>query len=127
MPKTASKYQPGGNYTKLMKEMKCSIDTQLYLGVLNPISLGLLVKGILSFSSRVLKKKGMIYNECIFVGFKATLFQMKLLSDGVYIPMAFDRFSLVEEIHELVQLPSVVEAFCLVKVLNEKLILATAY
>ncbi|KAI8090455.1 hypothetical protein BDF21DRAFT_333601 [Thamnidium elegans] len=96
-PEATSKYQPEDDYTKLMKEMKCSVDTQLRLGVLNPTSLGVLVEG-----------------------FKCTLFQMKLVSDGIYMPVAFDRFSLIEEIHQLVNLPSVVEAFYSVKVLIAK-------
>ncbi|KAG2237313.1 hypothetical protein INT48_009046, partial [Thamnidium elegans] len=96
-PEATSKYQPEDDYTKLMKEMKCSVDTQLRLGVLNPTSLGVLVEG-----------------------FKCTLFQMKLVSDGIYMPVAFDRFSLVKEIHQLVNLPSVVEAFYFVKVLIAK-------
>ncbi|EIE89780.1 hypothetical protein RO3G_14491 [Rhizopus delemar RA 99-880] len=53
----------------------------------NPISLGLLIEG-----------------------FKDPLFQMKLFADGIYIHLAFRRFSLVEEIHHLVHLPSIVEA-----------------
>jgi len=53
---------------------------------------------------------------------------MKLLADGIYMPMAFERFSLVEEIHQLVHLPGIVEALFFVKVLiANKLILATVH
>ncbi|KAG0820448.1 hypothetical protein G6F16_012642 [Rhizopus arrhizus] len=91
-PEITSKYQPEDDYTKLMKQMKGSVDDQLCLGSKNPTSLGLLVEG-----------------------FKGTLFQMKLLADGIYMPMAFERFSLVEEIHQLVHLPAIVEALFFVK------------
>ncbi|KAG1515116.1 hypothetical protein G6F52_009758 [Rhizopus delemar] len=91
-PEITSKYQPEDDYTKLMKQMKGSVDDQLCLGSKNPTSLGLLVEG-----------------------FKGTLFQMKLLADGIYMPMAFERFSLVEEIHQLVHLPGIVEALFFVK------------
>lgn len=59
----------------------------------------------------------MLFTKYILIGFKCTLFQMKLLADGIYMPMAFDRFSLVEEDHQLALLPSVVDAFYFVKVL----------
>ncbi|KAG1098298.1 hypothetical protein G6F40_011979 [Rhizopus arrhizus] len=91
-PEMKSKYQPEDDFTKLMKQMKGSVDDQLCLGSKNPTSLGLLVEG-----------------------FKCTLFQMKLLADGIYMPMAFERFSLVEEIHQLVHLPAIVEALFFVK------------
>ncbi|KAG0782212.1 hypothetical protein G6F17_011432 [Rhizopus arrhizus] len=91
-PEITSKYQPEDDYTKLMKQMKGSVDDQLRLGSKNPTSLGLLVEG-----------------------FKGTLFQMKLLADGIYMPMAFERFSLVEEIHQLVHLPAIVETLYFVK------------
>ncbi|KAG1138949.1 hypothetical protein G6F37_013237 [Rhizopus arrhizus] len=91
-PEMKSKYQPEDDFTKLMKQMKTSVDDQLCLGSKNPTSLGLLVEG-----------------------FKGTLFQMKLLADGIYMPMVFERFSLVEEIHQLVHLPGIVEALFFVK------------
>lgn len=46
---TTSKYQPEDDFTRLMKQMKNSVCAQLFLGVMNPTSLGLLVEGILSF------------------------------------------------------------------------------
>ncbi|KAG2211172.1 hypothetical protein INT47_006291 [Mucor saturninus] len=91
-PETTSRYQPETDYAKLMKQLKGSVDEQLYLGVQNPSSLGLLVEG-----------------------FDCTLFQMFLLADGVYIPMAINRFSLVEQNHYFLQFPSIVEAFYFVK------------
>ncbi|KAG1041008.1 hypothetical protein G6F43_012186 [Rhizopus delemar] len=91
-PETSSKYQPEDDFVKLMKLLKRSVDDQLYLGVKTPTSLGLLVEG-----------------------FKCTLFEMRLVGDGVYMPMAFSRFSLVEEEHQLVLLPSAIDAFCFVK------------
>lgn len=80
--------------------MKGSVDNQLRLGEENPISLSLLVEGMLSFCVLCSKKKkNMLSNADALIGFKYTLFQIKLLSDGIYIPIAFGRFSLVEEIH----------------------------
>ncbi|KAG1488552.1 hypothetical protein G6F45_012179 [Rhizopus arrhizus] len=93
-PKTSSKYQPEDDIVKLMKLLKRSVDDQLYLGVETPTSLGLLIEG-----------------------FKCTLFEMRLVGDGVYMPMAFSRFSLVEEEHQLIHLPSAIDAFCFVKVM----------
>ncbi|RCI02561.1 hypothetical protein CU098_011934, partial [Rhizopus stolonifer] len=98
-PEAASKYQLEDDYAKLMKLMKGSLDDQLCLGVKDPLSLGLLVEG-----------------------FKCTLFQMRLPADGIYMPMAFERFSLVEELHQLVHLPSIVEALYYVKCELAKLI-----
>ena len=70
----------------------------------------------------------MLSNANTLIGIKCTLFQMKLLADGIYMPMAFERFSLVEEIHQLVHLPGIVEALFFVKVLiANKLILATVH
>ncbi|CAO0800133.1 unnamed protein product [Mucor circinelloides] len=89
---TTSKYQSEGDCAKLMKQRKGSVDEQLCLGVQNPSSLGLLVEG-----------------------FHCTLFQMMLLADGVYMPMAINRFSLIEQSHHLVHLPSIVEAFYFVE------------
>lgn len=48
-PERNIKYQPEDNFTKLMKQMKASVDEQLRLGVETPKSLGLLIEGILSF------------------------------------------------------------------------------
>ncbi|KAG2203614.1 hypothetical protein INT47_011708, partial [Mucor saturninus] len=100
-PQTTSAYQPEDDYVKLMKQLKDSIHKQLYLGVENPNSLGLLVEG-----------------------YTCTLFQMMLFADGIYMPMAIDRFSLVEGSHHLVHLPSIDESFRFVKVLiaNKKII-----
>lgn len=47
-PDTSSKYQAEDDFTKLMKMMKDSVDEQLYLGIDNPTSLGLLVEGMYS-------------------------------------------------------------------------------
>ncbi|KAI9254795.1 hypothetical protein BY458DRAFT_461973 [Sporodiniella umbellata] len=91
-PKVMSRYQPEDDYTKLMKQMKGSVDDQLCLGVENPLSLGLLVEG-----------------------YTCTLFQTAILADGVYIPMAINSFSLVEHHHHLVHIPSIVEAFFFIK------------
>lgn len=55
-PDTTSKYQPENDYTKLMKHMKGSVDEQLCLGVQNPLSLGILVEGMLSFYMSCTKK-----------------------------------------------------------------------
>jgi hypothetical protein len=45
-PKIKSKYQDEEDFTKLLKQLKTSIDKQLYLGIENPASLGLLVEGM---------------------------------------------------------------------------------
>ncbi|KAI9245446.1 hypothetical protein BY458DRAFT_528873, partial [Sporodiniella umbellata] len=91
-PKVLSRNQPEDDFVKLMKQMKRSVDDQLYLGVENPLSLGLLVEG-----------------------YCCTLFQAAILADGIYIPMAISRFSLVEYCHHLIHIPSIVEAFFFVK------------
>ncbi|KAI8978951.1 hypothetical protein BDB01DRAFT_844005 [Pilobolus umbonatus] len=98
-PGVSSRYQPESDYTKLLKQMKVSVDDQLCLGIKNPASLGLLLEG-----------------------FKGTLFQMKLLAEGIYLPIAVERFSLVEEIYELVHLPRMVEALYHVKLELKKFV-----
>ncbi|KAI8082268.1 hypothetical protein BDF21DRAFT_361310, partial [Thamnidium elegans] len=91
-PDTTSRYQVEDDHTKLLKFMKESIDKQLRLGIEDPMSLGLLVEGF----------------DCV-------LFLMKLLESGIYFPIAVKRFSLVGEVHELLNLPSIVEVFYYVK------------
>ncbi|ORE18491.1 hypothetical protein BCV71DRAFT_179465, partial [Rhizopus microsporus] len=78
-----SKHRAEDEFTKILKQMKDSADKALCLGVKGPVSLGLL--------------------------FKSTVFQMKLVVGGIYLPTAIKRFLLVEEVHELVHLPSIVE------------------
>ncbi|CEP14596.1 hypothetical protein [Parasitella parasitica] len=87
-----SLYQAEDDMTKLMKLMKNSVDQQLYLGVTDPLSLGVLVEG-----------------------FECTMYRMQLIVHGVYIPVAIKRFSLVEQTHHLVLLPGMVESFYFVK------------
>jgi hypothetical protein len=41
-----SKYQAEDDYTKLKKQMKQSIDSQLGLGIKDPVSFGLLMEGM---------------------------------------------------------------------------------
>ncbi|KAL9541120.1 hypothetical protein MBANPS3_009295 [Mucor bainieri] len=91
-PAATSKYQPEDDATKLMKLLKSSIDQQLHLGVEDPVSLGVLVEG-----------------------YACTLYQMKLVAHGVYIPSAIKRFSLMEDAHQLVLLPGLVESLYYVK------------
>ena len=55
-PEKTSKYQPEDDFAKLMKQMKSSVDDQLCLGIKKPISLGLLIEGILSFCVSCSKK-----------------------------------------------------------------------
>lgn len=62
----------------------------------------------------------MLSNSDIFTRFKCTLYKMELPINGVFMPIAVARFSLAEEIHQLVQLPSIVEALYYVKVLIVK-------
>lgn len=70
----------------------------------------------------------MLSNTGILIGFCCTLFQVILVADEIYMPIAIDRFSLVEEIHQLLHMPSIVEAFYFVKVLiADKLTIATVY
>lgn len=69
----------------------------------------------------------MLSNTDTLIGFDCTLFQMMLLADGVYMPIAITRFFLVKESHHLVHLPSIVKAFYFVKVLIvNKLTITTA-
>ncbi|KAI7866972.1 hypothetical protein BDF14DRAFT_1807063 [Spinellus fusiger] len=63
-PNTTSCYQEEDDFTKLLKQMKLSIDSQLYLGVKDPFSLGLLLKG-----------------------HKCSLYRMTLVADGIYLPV----------------------------------------
>jgi hypothetical protein len=56
-PEITSKYQPEDDFTKLMKQMKGSVDDQLCLGAKNPTSLGLLIEGMLSFCVSCTKKR----------------------------------------------------------------------
>ncbi|KAI8377246.1 hypothetical protein BD560DRAFT_348756 [Blakeslea trispora] len=91
-PNIQSKYQPEEDMVKLLKHMKSSIDDQLHAGINDCMSFGLLVEG-----------------------YRATLMKMTLPCPGIYMPVAIKRFSLVGEIHQLVLLPSVVEAFWFVK------------
>ncbi|KAI9243223.1 hypothetical protein BY458DRAFT_591636 [Sporodiniella umbellata] len=95
-PKVMSRYQPEDDYTKLMKQMKGSVDDQLCLGVENPLSLGLLVEENLT-------------------GYCCTLFQTAILADGIYMPTPINSFSLVEKHHHLIHIPSIVEAFFFIK------------
>ncbi|KAI8377244.1 hypothetical protein BD560DRAFT_325883, partial [Blakeslea trispora] len=104
-PNTQSKLQPEDNMVKLIKQMKSSIDDQLYAGIDDCMSFGLLVEG-----------------------YRATLMKMTLPCPGIYMPVAIKRFSLVEEIHQLVLLPSVVVACWFVKVIiMSMLVLVTTY
>ncbi|ORE01295.1 hypothetical protein BCV72DRAFT_339521 [Rhizopus microsporus var. microsporus] len=91
-PKQKSSYQEEDDMTKLLKQLKFSIDKQLLLGLRDPVSLGLLVEG-----------------------FKCSLYKMTLVADGIYLPWLVKRFSLVEEIHQMVLLPSIVESLTFVK------------
>lgn len=54
-PNVTNHYQEEGNFTKLMKQVKSSIDEQLHLGAEGPISLGLLVEGM--FETFIYKHK----------------------------------------------------------------------
>ncbi|ORE21944.1 hypothetical protein BCV71DRAFT_241350 [Rhizopus microsporus] len=92
-PNMKSNYQEEGDMTKLLKQLKASIDKQLLLGLRDPTSLGLLMEG-----------------------FKCSLFKMTLVADGVYLPLLIKLFSLVEEVHEMALLPLIVESLMFVKV-----------
>ncbi|RCH99849.1 hypothetical protein CU097_015641, partial [Rhizopus azygosporus] len=91
-PNMKSNYQEEGDMTKLLKQLKASIDKQLLLGLRDPTSLGLLMEG-----------------------FKCSLFKMTLVADGVYLPLLIKLFSLVEEVHEMALLPLIVESLMFVK------------
>jgi hypothetical protein len=50
---------------------------------------------------------------------------MTLVADGIYLPLMVKCFSLVEDAHDLIHIPSIVESFSFVKVLiANKLVLA---
>jgi hypothetical protein len=85
--------QPEDDFSKLMKQMKASINQQVILGVHNPLSFGLLS-----------------------VGYSCSLYQMKLYEDGVYIPTMIKRFKLPENEGDMSLIPGAVEAFFFVKV-----------
>ncbi|KAI8090085.1 uncharacterized protein B0P05DRAFT_584314 [Gilbertella persicaria] len=91
-PAETSCYQEESDFVKLLKEMKHSINDQLVLGFNDPISYGLLVEG-----------------------FRCSLFRMFLASEGIYMSVLLKRFLLVEETNDMINLPSVVEAFDFVK------------
>ncbi|KAI8359794.1 hypothetical protein BD560DRAFT_474677 [Blakeslea trispora] len=92
-PNQTSKYQPEDDMVKLMKQMKHSIDDQLYLGVKTPKSFGLLIEG-----------------------FNCSFYKMVVLEEGIYFPMMMKSFRLVKHIHDLMQIPAMVECLTLVKV-----------
>ncbi|KAI8356593.1 hypothetical protein EDC96DRAFT_484054 [Choanephora cucurbitarum] len=92
-PGQTSKYQPEDDLTKLLKQMKHSVDEQLFLGVKAPKSLGLLVEG-----------------------FDCFLYQMIVLEDGIYFPMMIKSFCLVRRVDEMIWMPTIVECLTFVKV-----------
>lgn len=70
----------------------------------------------------------MLANTDALVGLDCTLFKTVLLADGIYMPMAINRFSLLKERHHFELLPSIVEAFYFVKVfIANKLTIATGF
>lgn len=55
-PQVSSRYQVEDDYTKLLKEMKGSIDDQLRVGKEDPLSHGLLAEGMLFLHLFLAKK-----------------------------------------------------------------------
>ena len=104
-----SKHRAEDEFTKILKQMKDSADKALCLGVKGPVSLGLLVEDIFWICILCTRKKNLLPNADTLIEFKSTVFQMKLVVGGIYLPTAIKRFLLVEEFHELVHLPSIVE------------------
>ena len=114
-PGQTSKYQPEDDLTKLLKQMKCSVDQQLFLGVEAPKSLGLLVEGI--FYSCRHDEKSVKFNTAVyFVGFDCFLYQMIVLKEGIYFPMMIKSFRLVSRVDEMIWMPTIVECLTFVKV-----------
>lgn len=115
-PEITSKYQAEDDQTRLMKQMKDSVDAHLCLELK---AFPLLAFGLKIYShfARRLLKKNTVSNVDNLIRFRCTLFRMKLVTDGIYVSVAIDRFFLVEEFRQLIHLPSIVEAFYFVKVL----------
>ncbi|ORE19946.1 hypothetical protein BCV71DRAFT_262550 [Rhizopus microsporus] len=79
-PNVTNHYQEEDDFTKLMKQLKSSIDEQLHLVMENTVSLGPLVEGM----------------------FKCALYRINLAADGIYLPLLVKNLRLVEEIYDLV-------------------------
>lgn len=91
-PLMQSKYQIGDDAVKLHKEIKDSVNSQLSLGIENPSSLGPVVEG-----------------------YACTFYKTALLADGVYTQMALKRFSLIEGVYDMINLPLIAESLSFVK------------
>lgn len=91
-PGQTSKYQPEDDYTKLLIEMKDSLDKQVDLGFVDPFCFGLLMEG-----------------------FVCTLYFMTIIEEGLYVPVTLKRFRLMQRIEDAVYVPAMVESFMFVK------------
>ncbi|KAI7898205.1 uncharacterized protein BX663DRAFT_480421 [Cokeromyces recurvatus] len=101
-PNVKSSYQAEDDFVKLMKHLKNSINYQVSLKVLSPMSLGILCEG-----------------------FTCSLIKMTLTEDGIYLPTTLRQFCLIDEYHNLVNIPRAVESFMFI--FNEMLSLKTRY
>lgn len=116
-PGQTSLYQDEGDFVKLLKVMKESINDQIDLGFEDPASLGLLVEdSLLSFDKMCTLK----YSKIVNIGYKCILYIMKIHEEGVYIPVALKKFVLVEDSENVVNIPAIVESFFFVKIKLEK-------
>ncbi|KAI8338223.1 hypothetical protein BC941DRAFT_424941 [Chlamydoabsidia padenii] len=91
-PLVSSKYQAEDDFTKLMKHLKTSINIQIKLGIQEPVSIGVLCEG-----------------------FDCSMYEMKLIEEGIYLPVLVCSFCLVKDNLSLMNLVGAVEAFTLAK------------
>ncbi|KAL9540708.1 hypothetical protein MBANPS3_009530 [Mucor bainieri] len=85
-PDVTSKYQAESEHVKLLKQLKQSIDFQVYLNVPSPVAYGFLCEGL----------------EC-------SMFQVKLVEEGVYLATTLRNFRLPRDCTCLLDIPRAVE------------------
>ncbi|ORE03641.1 hypothetical protein BCV72DRAFT_212825 [Rhizopus microsporus var. microsporus] len=88
-PYTTSKYKEE-DFAKLLKQIRSSLDRQLFLGIGGHMSFGMLC-------------------------FRCSLFRMGLHEIGIYMPVLIRGFLLVEETADVVHIHVIVESMMLVK------------
>ncbi|KAL9537239.1 hypothetical protein MBANPS3_011956, partial [Mucor bainieri] len=91
-PDIKSCHQKEDDYTKLLKQMKDSIDLQVTLGMSKPVSVGILCED-----------------------FSCFLYRMRLLQDGAYVSVCLRKFLLVEDMIMIVNVTAAFEALWFVK------------
>lgn len=80
---------------KLLKQMKDSIDKQADWGFTSPFSFGLLVEGL-----------------------RCSLYMMKIMEEGMYMPIMVKKIMLIQEIEDAVHIPAMVKSLMLVKLVT---------